>query len=64
VKFSETVGNGPVNRWLNFVGDLDYRLDAGIVFRIRHYWQIRKVANRHSFILIRQMAARRPFTEV
>jgi len=30
---------------LNFGGDLDHHLDAGIVFRIRHYWQIRKVVS-------------------
>jgi len=28
---------------LNFGGDTDHRLDTGIVFRIRHYWEIRKV---------------------
>ena len=50
---------------LNFGGDPDHRLDTGLVFRIRHYPQIRKVVNghksaaasNHSFILIRQMAA-------
>jgi len=30
---------------LNFGGDLDHRQDTGIVFRIRHYWEIRKVVN-------------------
>ena len=35
----------------------DNRLDRGTVFRIRHYWEIRKVVNGHSFMLIRQMAA-------
>jgi len=37
-----------------------------IVFRIRHYCVIRKVVNRHSFILIRQVAAlvRRALAEV
>jgi len=41
-------------------------MDTGIVFRIRHYWEIRKVVNGHSFILIRQMAApiRRALAEV
>jgi len=47
-----------------FGGDPDHRLDRGIVFRIRHCWEIRKVvsghksaaASSHSFILIRQMA--------
>jgi len=32
---------------LNFGGDLDHRLDTGIVFRIRHYWEIWKVVNGH-----------------
>jgi len=41
-------------------------LDTGIVFRIRHYWEIWKVVNGHSFIVIRQMAAlvRRALAEV
>jgi len=51
-----------MNRWLNFGGDPVHRLDRGIVFRIRHYWEIRKVVNKyksaaassHWFILIRQ----------
>jgi len=47
------VGNGPANKWLNFGDDPDHRLDKGIVFRIRHYWEIWKVVNGHSFILIR-----------
>jgi len=66
MKSSEKVGNGPVNMWLNFGGDPDHRLDRGIVFQIRHYWEIRKVSNGHSFILIRQMAAlvRRALAEV
>jgi len=66
MKISGKVDNGPVNKWSNFGGDPNHRLDAGIVFRIRHYWEIRKVANGHSFILIRQMAAlvRRPLAEV
>ena len=37
----------PVNKWLNSGGDPDHRLDTGIVFRIRHYWEIRKVINGH-----------------
>jgi len=49
---------------LNFGGNLDHRLGIGIVSRIRHYWEIRKVVNghkcaaasSHSFIPIRQMA--------
>ena len=44
-----------MNKWLNFGGDPDHRLDTGTVFRIRHYWELQKVVNRHSFILIRQM---------
>jgi len=72
MKFSGKVGNGPmnkrliVNKQLNFGGDPDHRLDTGIVFRIRHYWEIRKVVNGHSFILICQMAAlvRRALAEV
>jgi len=57
MKFSEKVGKGPVNKRLNCGGDLACRLDTGIVFRIRHYWEIRKVVNGHSFIRICQMAA-------
>ena len=30
---------------LNFSGDPDHRLDTGIVFRIRHYWEIWKVVS-------------------
>jgi len=37
----------PMNKSLNFGGDPDHRLDTGIVFRIRHYWEIRKVVNGH-----------------
>jgi len=47
MKFSGKVGNGPVNKWLNVGGDPDHRLDTGIVYRIRHYWEIRKVVNEH-----------------
>jgi len=39
------VGNGSMNKLLNFGGDPDHRLDTRIVFRIRHYWEIRKVVN-------------------
>jgi len=55
-----------VNKWLNFGGDPDHHLDTRMVFLIRHYWEIRKVDNGHSFILIRQMAAlvRHALTEV
>jgi len=55
--FSEKLGNGPVNKRLIFGVDPDHRLDTGIVFQIRHYWEIRKVVNGHSFMLIRQVAA-------
>jgi len=34
VKFSGKVSNGPVNKRLNFGGDLEHRLDTGIV----HYY--------------------------
>ena len=66
MKFSGKVGNGPRNKWLNFGGHPDHRLDTGIVFRIRHYWEIRKVVNGYSFILIHQMAAlaRRTLAEI
>jgi len=47
MKFSGTVGNGPINKWVNFAGDPDHCLDTGIVFRIRHYWEILKVVNGH-----------------
>ena len=36
-----------MNKPVNFDGDPDHRLDTGIVFRIRHYWEIRKVVNGH-----------------
>jgi len=47
MKYSGKVRNGPVNKLLNFGSDLDHRLDTEIIFRIRHYWEIRKVANGH-----------------
>jgi len=31
MKFSGKVGNGPMNKWLNFHGDQDHPLDIGIV---------------------------------
>jgi len=34
MKFSEKVGNGPLDKWLHFSGDPDHRLGTGIVFRI------------------------------
>jgi len=57
MKFSGKVGNDQTNKCLDFGSDPDHRLDTGIVFRIRHYWEIRKVVNGHSCILILQMAA-------
>jgi len=45
MKFSGKVDNGPVNKRLNFGGNSDHRLDTGIVFRLRYYWQIRKVVS-------------------
>jgi len=36
---------GQRTKRLNFGGDPDHRMDTGIVFRIRHYWEIRKVVN-------------------
>jgi len=65
MKFSRKVSNGQVNKCSNFGGDPRHRLVTGIVFQIRHYWEVRKVVNghkstaafSHSFILIRQMAA-------
>jgi len=32
-----------IEHMLNFGGDPNQRLHTGIVFRIRHYWEIRKV---------------------
>jgi len=66
MKLLRKVGNGPLNKRLNFGGDPDHRLDTGIVFRIRHCWGIRKLVNGHSFILICQIAAlvRRALAEV
>ena len=45
MKFAAKVGNGPMNKRLNFGGDAHHRLDTGTVFRIRHYWEIRKVVS-------------------
>jgi len=66
MKFSGKAGNGSIDKRLHFGDDPDHRLDIAIVFRIHHYWEIRKVVNGHSFILIRQMAAlvRRALAEV
>jgi len=45
MKFSRKVGNEPINKRLHFGGDRNHRLDTGIVFRIRRYWEIRKVVS-------------------
>jgi len=37
MKFSGKVGNGPMNKRLNFGGNPDNHLDTSIVCRIRHY---------------------------
>ena len=47
MKFSGYVGNGPVNKHLNFSGNPNHHQDTGIVFQLRHYWEIRKVINGH-----------------
>jgi len=39
-----------MNKRLNFGGDPDHRLDTGIVFRISHYWEIRKVVTGHKSV--------------
>jgi len=36
-----------MNKRLNCGGDLDHCLDTGIVFQIRHYWEIQKLVNGH-----------------
>ena len=45
MKLSGKVGNGPMNKWLNFGGRADHRLDRGIVFWIHHYWEMWKVVS-------------------
>jgi len=47
MKFSGKVGHGPLNKRLNFSGDLDHCLDTWIAFRIRLYLEKRKVVNGH-----------------
>jgi len=47
MKFSGKVGNGPMQKGLNFGGNPDHCLDTRIVFRIRPYWEIQKVVNGH-----------------
>jgi len=44
MKFSGTVDNRPVNKWLNFGDNPDHCLDTGIVFWISHCWDIRRDA--------------------
>jgi len=41
--FQGALAMGQVNRWLNFGGSPFHHLDTGIVFWIRHYWEIWKV---------------------
>jgi len=60
MKFSGKVGNGPVNKWLNFGGAPGRRLDTGIVFRIVSIGRYGKwlLVNKHlQLIMIRQVAA-------
>jgi len=45
MKYSGKVGHGPMKKYLNFGVDPDHRLHTGIVFRIRHYWKIRKLVS-------------------
>jgi len=46
MEFSGEVRNGPMNKCLNLSGDSDHCLqDTGIVFQIRHYYEIRKVVS-------------------
>jgi len=54
VKFSGKVGKIASEQMIKVGGDPDHRLDTWIVFRIRHYWEIRKVVDGHK--PIRQMA--------
>jgi len=56
MKFFGKVGNGPVNKWLNFGGDPVHRLDTGIIFRIRHFWEIRKVVSSYQPTALRDAA--------
>ena len=47
MKFSGKVDHRPLNNRLNFGDDPYHNLDTRIVFRIGHYWEIRKVVNGH-----------------
>jgi len=59
MKFTGKVGNGPVNKLLNFGGDPDHRLDTGIVSGFVTIGRYRKWSTDKNLllILIRQMAA-------
>jgi len=57
MKFSGKVGNGPVNKWLNFGGDPDHRLDTGLISGFVTIGRYGKWLTDDSFILFRQMAA-------
>jgi len=50
MKFFGKVGNGASEQLIKFWWQSGSPLGTGIVFRIRHYWEIRKVVNGHSFI--------------
>jgi len=65
MKLSWKVGNGPVNKWLNFGGDPDHRLDTGLISAFVTIGRYGKWLTDDSFILFRQMAAlvRRAFAE-
>jgi len=66
MKLSAKVSNGPMNKYLNFGGNRDHSLDTGIIFRIRHYWEVWKVVIERSFIMIHRIVAlvRRALAEV
>jgi len=68
MKFSGKVGNGPMNRWLNFGGDPGHRLDTKIAFPITigRYGKWLLADINLLLILNRQMAAfvRRTLAEV
>jgi len=65
MKFSGKIGNGRTNKRLNFGGDPGHRLDIGIVFRIRHYWEIRKVEWLAGVVIATMTSLRhRPTTDV
>jgi len=49
MKFLESVGSEPMNKRLNFGDDQYHRVDTGIVFWIRHCWEIRKVVSAPTF---------------